>query len=89
MDVARLSTHTNWRETGPTELLVVTDKRRGNREKKTPHPWERYLSVQTQEEDHEEEEDKPEVGARQPGQSLGVSNERQTGTCTNREQHVD
>lgn len=35
MDVARLSTHTNWRETGPTELLVVTDKRRGDRENKT------------------------------------------------------
>lgn len=43
--------------------------------------WERYLSVQTEEEDHEEEDDKPEVGAGQPGKGLGVSNERQTRTC--------
>lgn len=51
--------------------------------------WECYLSVQAQEEHHEEEEDSPEIGARQPGQSFGVSNERQTRTCTKRKELMD
>lgn len=33
-DVARLSMQTNWRETGPNELLVVADTQRGDREKR-------------------------------------------------------
>lgn len=67
----------------------MSDVATGKRRRRWGNAWNIYLSVQTQEEDHEEEEDKPEVGTRQHGQSLGVSNERQARTCTKRKERVD